>query len=77
MPNATTVRLRNGQFAEITRPTRAAGYRVQGRTRDGAPQLWHGCGHWREDHRAHPLDVVAVITADGVAVDITPAQATP
>lgn len=74
MSSAHTVQLRNGQFAEVTRSTRAAGFRVQGRTRDGAPQLWHACGHWREDHCNHRLDIVAVVF-DGGAVDITSAQA--
>ena len=69
-----TVQLRNGSFAEVTRNTRAAGFRVHGCTRDGAPQLWNQCGHWREDHKPHALDIVAIITADGVAVDITAAQ---
>jgi hypothetical protein len=74
MRDGHTVLLRNGQFAEVTANVEAAGFTIQGRTRDGSIQLWRTSGHWRSTDDKHPLDIVAVVFPDGHALDITAGQ---
>lgn len=64
----TSVRLRDGQYADITGRCNVSPFVLQGRTRDGVPHLWKENGRWCADDKKNPLDIIEIITPDGVAV---------